>query len=77
MMRDDVLEGTAGGYRVVPCKRRVRGIREGEQVVLLPVEAILADAQLLALPTVRRVAREGFRGVVLMPLAEWREWSAT
>ncbi len=72
-MHDDVLEGTAGGHHVVRCNRRVRGIGKGDLVVVLPIEAVLADAQLLGLPTVRRVAREGLRSVVLVPLAEWRE----
>jgi hypothetical protein len=38
---------------------------------VLPVEDVLADAALLALPTVRRVARAGLRGVVLVPLEEF------
>jgi hypothetical protein len=32
---------------------------------------VLADAALLALPTARRVARAGLRGVVLVPLQEF------
>jgi len=66
-MSDHAIEG----FRVVPCGRSVRGIRAGDPVVLLPVEAILADVRLLSLPTVRRVARAGLRGVVLVPLEEF------
>jgi hypothetical protein len=62
---------TIEGFRVVPCGRSVRGIRAGDPVVLVPVEAILADVRLLGLPTVRRVARCGLRGVVLVPLGEF------
>jgi hypothetical protein len=58
-------------YRVVPSRRAVRGVRVGDPVVVLPVEDVLADAALLALPTVRRVARAGLRGVVLVPLEEF------
>ena len=66
-MSDDAIEG----FRVVPCGRSVRGIRAGDPVVLVPVEAILTDVRLLGLPTVRRVAREGRKGVVLVPLDEF------
>ena len=62
---------TADGFRVVPCRRRVHGIREGDPVVLLPVEAVVADVTLLRLPTVRRMAAAGMRGCVLVPLSEW------
>jgi len=68
-MSDHAIEG----FRVVPCGRSVRGIRAGDPVVLVPVEAILADVRLLGLPTVRRVAREGRKGVVLVPLDEFSE----
>ena len=66
-MSDDAIEG----FRVVPCGRSVRGIRAGDPVVIVPVEAVLSDVRLLGLPTVRRVAREGRRGVVLVPLGEF------
>jgi hypothetical protein len=61
------------GFRVVPSNRRAGRVRPGDPVVLLPVEAVLADARLLELPTVRRLARGGMRGVVLVPIEEWRE----
>jgi hypothetical protein len=66
-------EHAIDGFRVVPSKRRAGRVRPGDPVVVLPVEAVLADARLLELPTVRRVARGVMRGVVLVPLAEWRE----
>ena len=66
-------EKTFPGFRVVPSNRHAGGVRPGDPVVLLPVEAVLDDARLLELPTVRRLARNGLRGVVLVPLAEWRE----
>ena len=46
----------------------MRGVRVGDPVVVLPVEEVLADVKLLALPTVRRAARAGLRGVVLVPI---------
>ena len=63
----------AGGrYRVVRSDRDAGSVRQGDEVVILPVEDVLARAELLALPTVRRIAREGRRSVVLVPLDEWR-----
>jgi len=64
-------DGAAAGFRVVPSGRSIRGIRAGDPVVLVPIEAVLADVRLLGLPTVRRVARAGRRGVVLVPLGEF------
>jgi hypothetical protein len=69
-------ESAVDGFRVVPCNRRVRGVRAGDPVMLIPVEAIQADVRLLRLPTVQRVARAGHRGVVLVPVAEWRAHSS-
>jgi hypothetical protein len=64
--------GAARVYSVVLARRQIGRIRVGELVVLLPVEDVVADVALLALPTVRRIAQAGLRGVVLVPFDEWR-----
>jgi hypothetical protein len=62
----------AGGYRLVRSDRGAGPVRVGDEVVVIPVEDVVARPELLELPTVRRVAREGRKSVVLVPLAEWR-----
>ncbi len=60
-------------YRVVRAGRAVDGVAHPEPMVKLPVEDVLADAELLALPTVRRAATSGHRQAptILVPLSEW------
>ena len=65
-----MIETPAGPLRIVKSNRAAGSVGVGDLVAIVPTDAIPGHPRLLDLPTVKRLARNGMRSIVLVPVDE-------